>query len=72
LRGSNKQWGVLRPILHPGEGSLDFYGLLARMPEYKHSVTLESPVFLPGGEVDIERLNASLAILDRAFNGKQK
>lgn len=72
LRGSNKQWGVLRPILHPGEGSLDFYGLVARMPEYNYGVTLESPVFLPGGDVDIEKLNASLAVLDRTFNGEQK
>jgi hypothetical protein len=72
LRGSNKQWGVLRPILHPGEGSLDFFGLVARMPEYNYGVTLESPVFLPDGSVDVDKLNASLAILDKAFNGKQK
>jgi hypothetical protein len=72
LRGSNKQWGFLRPILHPGEGSLDFYGLVARMPEYNYSVTLESPVLAPDGTVDIEKLNASLGILYRAFGEKQK
>jgi len=71
LRGSNKQWGFLRPILHPGEGSLDFYGLVARMPEYNHSVTLESPVISQDGSVDIEKLNASLEILYRAFAEKQ-
>jgi hypothetical protein len=29
-------------------------------------------VFLPDGGVDVEKLNASLAILDAAFNGKKK
>lgn len=72
LRGSNKQWGFLRPILHPGEGSLDFYGLVARMPEYEHSVTLESPVHAADGSIDLEKLNASLEVLYRAFGEKNK
>lgn len=72
LRGSNTHWGLLRPILHPGEGSLDFYGLVARMPEYCHSVALESPVLSKEGEIDLEKLNSSLAMLYRAFGEKQK
>ncbi len=70
LRGSNKQWGFLRPILHPGEGSLDFYGLVERMPEYCYSVTLESPVLSADGKIDVDKLNASLDILYRAFGEK--
>jgi hypothetical protein len=70
LRGSNKQWGFLRPILHPGEGTLDFYGLVERMPEYCHGVTLESPVLSPDGKIDVDKLNASLDILYRAFGEK--
>lgn len=71
-RGKMEFWGLLRPILHPGEGSLDFEGLVARMPEYDHSVTLESPVHAEGGVIDIEKLNASLDMLYRAFGKKQK
>ena len=71
-RGANKQWGFLRPILHPGEGSFDFYSWAARMPEYEHSITLESPVLSKEGEIDLERLNRSLDILYRTFGEKQK
>ena len=69
-RGTNKHWGLLRPILHPGEGSLDFFGLVARMPEYRHSVTLESPVLSKEGKIDLEKLNSSLSALYLAFGKK--
>ena len=69
-RGKMEFWGLLRPILHPGEGSLDFEGLVARMPEYKHSITLESPVHDKDGKIDLDKLNASLDVLYRAFGKK--
>lgn len=66
-----KQWGLLRPILHPGEGRVDFDSLIARMPRYDHSVTLESPVLASDGSINIEKLNASLDYLYRKFYEKE-
>ena len=63
-------WGLLRPILHPGEGDVDFDSLIERMPEYNYSVTLESPVLAPDGMVDVEKLNRSLEYLYVKFGGK--
>ncbi len=67
-RGKMEIWGMIRPILHPGEGCVDFPALVADMPEYEHSVTLESPAMLPSGEVDVEKLNRSLDYLAELFN----
>lgn len=62
-------WGVTRPILHPGEGLIDFDALFAKMPPYHGgTVTLESPVMLPDGSHDIPKLNRTLAFL----RGKMK
>ncbi len=67
-RGKMEVWGMIRPILHPGEGCVDLPALVAAMPEYTHSVTLESPVMLPNGDVDVEKLNRSLDYLAKLFN----
>ena len=57
-------WGVTRPIVHPGEGKIDFDRLFAAMPPYDgETVTLESPVMLPDGTHDLEKLNRSLSFL---------
>ena len=57
-------WGVTRPIVHPGEGKIDFDRLFALMPPYDgETVTLESPVMLPDGTNDLEKLNRSLSFL---------
>ena len=57
-------WGVTRPILHPGEGKIDFCSLFDSMPPCDgETVTLESPVMLPDGSHDLEKLNRSLAFL---------
>lgn len=69
-RADVKIWGLLRPILHPGEGDVDFDALISRMPRYDHSVTLESPVLSPDGSVDIEKLNHSLDYLRESFGKK--
>lgn len=69
-RGNMQIWGLIRPILHPGEGSVDFDSLISRMPEYAHSVTLESPVLSADGIVDVERLNRSLEYLYDKFEEK--
>ena len=70
-RGPMKFWGLLRPILHPGEGALDFDALTARMPEYNYSVSLESPVLSPDGKIDVDKLNRSLGILRDRFGAKK-
>ncbi len=57
-------WGVTRPIVHPGEGKIDFDRFFASMPPYDgETVTLESPVMLPDGTHDLEKLNRSLSFL---------
>jgi hypothetical protein len=57
-------WGVTRPILHPGEGKIDFHALFASMPPYNgNTVTLESPVMLSDGTHDLDKLNRSLSFI---------
>ena len=57
-------WGVTRPILHPGDGIIDFETLFAEMPAYHGgTVTLESPVLAADGGLDLPKLNRSLAYL---------
>ncbi len=57
-------WGVTRPILHPGEGIIDFERFFVSMPEtVAETVTLESPVIAPNGAVDLEKLNKTLRYL---------
>ena len=57
-------WGVTRPIVHPGEGKIDFNKLFETMPQYVgDTITLESPVMLPDGTHDLEKLNETLSFL---------
>ena len=57
-------WGVTRPIVHPGEGKIDFDEFFDKMPPYDgETVTLESPVMLPDGTHDLEKLNRTLSFL---------
>jgi len=62
--GSYREFSALRPILHPGEGSVDF-DEVARLLEnigYRGSVTLESPV-MQGEELDIRKIEKTLSYL---------
>jgi len=57
-------WGVTRPIVHPGEGKIDFDRFFKDIPPYDgNTVTLESPVMLPDGTHDLDKLNRSLSFL---------
>lgn len=62
--GAERDFSRLRPILHPGEGSIDFPALLASLTDrgYTGSVTLESPVMHEEG-IDADKLLASLLYL---------
>lgn len=62
--GTYREFAKLRPILHPGEGSVDFDGL-ARLLDgmgYAGTVTLESPVMV-GEDYDIAKLEKTLRYL---------
>lgn len=66
-----EMWGVTRPILHPGEGIIDFDALFATMPPFRgDTVTLESPVMHRDGTVDIPKLCTSLQALGARFDRK--
>lgn len=62
--GAERDFSRLRPILHPGEGGIDFPALLADLIArgYAGTVTLESPVMSEAG-IDDARLGASLRLL---------
>jgi len=64
--GTYRDFAALRPILHPGEGTIDFAeaaSLLGGM-NYTGTVTLESPVMLDDGSVDSAKLERTLAYLN--------
>lgn len=65
--GGKNEWGLIRPILHPGEGTVDFDHLISNMPHYAESVTLESPVLAPDGTIDLEKLQRSVDYLKEKF-----
>ena len=56
-----RDFSKIRPILHPGEGVIDFDSLFEKLSNksYNGSFTLESPVMIQNG-ADIEKLNSSL------------
>lgn len=61
-----EMWGVTRPILHPGEGIIDFDSLFEKMPPCgAGTLALESPVICSDGSVDIPKLNQTLRYLSR-------
>ena len=65
--GAKNEWGLIRPILQPGEGKVDFDHIISNMPHYEGSVTLESPVIAEDGSVDIATVNRSLDFLRERF-----
>ena len=59
--GPQMSFRALRPILHPGEGIIDFQRFFSLLSgRYKGSVTLESPVIASDGSVDLKKLNRTL------------
>lgn len=65
-RGAERDFSSLRPILHPGEGMIDFDSIAQKLNEigYESTVTLESPVIKEGG-ADGEKLRRTLIYLNR-------
>lgn len=62
-------WGVTRPILHPEEGNIDFHALFSSMPPYNgETATLESPVMLPDGTHNLDKLNRSLSFMRKKMS----
>ena len=62
--GAERDFSRLRPILHPGEGRIDFPALLADLLNrgFAGTVTLESPVMSEAG-IDDAKLGTSLRLL---------
>ena len=59
-----RDFSKIRPILHPGEGVVDFESFFEKISKnsYFCTFTLESPVMIPGG-ADIEKLKSSLLFI---------
>lgn len=64
--GGYKDFSALRPILHPGEGKIDFPMIAKKLGEnnYTGSITLESPVMTEDG-LDIDKLKNSLRYIQK-------
>jgi sugar phosphate isomerase/epimerase len=62
IRGAARDFSTLRPIYHPGEGTIDFpaFARILRGHGYAGTLTLESPVSSAAG-ADAEKLARSLA-----------
>lgn len=62
--GKYREFTALRPILHPGEGTIDFSEVFAllRGIGYEGSVTLESPIIVGEG-LDIEKIEKTLSYI---------
>ncbi len=62
--GGYREFKALRPILHPGEGNVDFDEIARLLDSFGYSgtITLESPVCV-GEELDIQKLRCTLAYL---------
>ena len=62
--GKYREFTALRPILHPGEGTIDFSEVFAllRGIGYVGSVTLESPIMV-GEELDIPKIEKTLSYI---------
>lgn len=67
--GNPGEFHRLRPILHPGEGQIDFASIFTLLKEagYSGSVTLESPVVHEDGSLDTEKLRNTLSFLVKSF-----
>lgn len=67
--GTYRDFSALRPILHPGEGTIDFPEVAALLDgmNYTGTVTLESPVMLDNGECDVPKLERTLRYLNEVL-----
>lgn len=67
--GTYREFAALRPILHPGEGSVNFEEVahLLNGFGYRGTVTLESPVAEEDGGMDVPKLEKTLAYLRKIF-----
>lgn len=67
-KGAERDFSSLRPILHPGEGMIDFDRFARILDEngYGGTVTLESPVIREGG-ADGDKLRRTLVALNERF-----
>lgn len=67
--GTYREFKALRPILHPGEGSVDFPRIAELVDgiKYRNTITLESPVALEN-DMDIPKLRNTLAYLNELFH----
>ena len=65
--GVQMEWDKLRYCLHPGEGNIDYGKLAANLARvnYDNTITLESTSVLPGGDIDFEKLDASLGKISK-------
>lgn len=62
--GPAMNFKALRPILHPGEGIIDFVRFFSAIRgRYTGSITLESPVLGAGGSEDFTKLNNTLSYI---------
>lgn len=68
IRGEARDFSTLRPILHPGEGMIDFpaFAVILDRVAYSGTITLESPVIREGG-ADAEKLRRTLLYLHTLF-----
>ncbi len=66
--GAERDFSTLRPILHPGEGMIDFerFAAILDAKRYGGTVTLESPVIMEGG-ADADKLRRTLVWLNEWF-----
>ena len=66
--GAERDFSSLRPILHPGEGMIDFDRFVTILDEkhYSGTVTLESPVIMEGG-ADGDKLRRTLIWMNERF-----
>ncbi|NLZ37527.1 MAG: hypothetical protein GX897_08680 [Clostridiales bacterium] len=59
--GPPMNFAAMRPILHPGEGIIDFKSFFSSIKNiYCGTVTLESPVVREDGSADLKKLNNTL------------
>lgn len=67
--GTYRDFSALRPILHPGEGSIDFSEVAQLLDDmnYRATITLESPV-MAGENLDIPKLEKTLTYLRADFS----
>ena len=66
--GTYREFKALRPILHPGEGSVDFKKTAALLKKagYNGTITLESPVVC-GEDLDMAKLADTLRFIRETF-----